>query len=207
MMYLRHQIVSNSKHSITKILSHTQQARNSRMKPKESAINYLSNMRRNRYMTNNHSGVASSPKKMYNVKREAKTANRVGKGILSGPNEDINNIWRVQKMTSEDDLKNRKSCGDKSEVLPGVARLIEIIPDVNLWIHSRRMLYLAGRLSSMGRLVMNIDGRVWLLNFRGTQHYGTIQHVHLNVQRTEFVRDQAPAEKFGRNVTNVVTIA
>ena len=173
----------------------------------QRATDNLKSMSSTKYLTNNHNAEATSPRKLYNVHREQKEIARTAKGIYVSINEDMNNILRVQDRTSKHDLEQRKKADDNSTVLLGVARKVELIPELEVYIHSRRMLNLAGHLSASGRLVMSIDGTGGMLNLPTTQHHGKCQHVFLTLQLGECILDHDTASRFGKNLTNVVTVA
>ena len=173
----------------------------------EHALSNLNKMNRDKFLNNNHTGEATSPGVMYNLKREARIANRESKGILPGHTEDLANIVRVEKNTCDKDMKNRQLNGDNSDVLPGVVRKIQLSPDVDIYLHSRKLLHLAGELSSAGRLVMSIDGTGGLLNFRNANHDGLTQHILFNIQLSECLLSNEYGAKFGKNLYKAVTVA
>jgi hypothetical protein len=152
----------------------------------------------NRY-SNNHG-------KVYNLKKEAKIEEQIEKGIY--PNSlDLGNILRVAEMTEQKDLKSRQSIGDHSKVLLGVARKVEVLPFLNVVLHSRSMFNLAGHLSSHGRLILGVDATGGLINLRNTPSDGKIQHTFLNLQCTECLLEKDTASKFGSRLFTPVTIA
>lgn len=153
-------------------------------KPKEFVLGKISNVSDMKYLTNNHNGEVTSTSTAYNLSREGNIALKREKGIL--PNSsDLANILRVADVTSKKDLERRRRMGDNSTDLPGIARKVEIYPDVNVYLHGRPMLNLVGELSAVGCLVLGVDGTGGLINFPNTPIDGTIQHLLLSIQSSE----------------------
>ena len=174
------------------------QVQNTPMRPKEFALSQLSKMIDTKFLTNNHSGSVVSPKLVYNIKQEAKKKLQHQKGIYPGES-DVGNIMRVVERTEKADLARRQVIGDTSQHLLGVTRKVTLVPNLNIYLHSREMLNLAGSLSSVGRLVISIDATGGLLNIRDTQADGKIQHTLLTIQCTECVIKKEDSSKYGSN--------
>lgn len=153
-------------------------------KPKEYLMSKITEVPYMKYLANNHSGEVTSPSKVYNLAREGNIALQKERGIL--PNSsDLANIIRVAGITSTKDLERRKAMGDNSTDLLGIARKVEICPDINIYLHGRSILNYVGELSASGRLVLGVDGTGNLINFPNTPIDGTIQHIFLNIQTSE----------------------
>lgn len=174
-------------------------------KPKEYARYKLMNTSPEKFDCNNLSGVASTAHMVSRMKVEGKLAANNKKGIVTG--DCIGNVLRAKEITSAQDLGHRESIGDNSKVMPGVARTVNLVPNIEVHLHSRRFLYLAGKLSSMGRLVLHIDGTGGMINFRNTKHDGKIQHLLLQLQLSECVLDKQTAEQVGAKLFTSVVIA
>ena len=172
--------------------------RNTRERPKEFALSKLNSVSKKKYLTNNHTDEVTSPSKVYSLNKEAKAEKRQEKGMFPNGSE-LGNILRVKEITEKKDLMSRQSNGDKSVVLLGVARRVQIVPVLNVYLHTRSMLNLAGTISSHGRLVMNLDATGGMMNITDTIADGKIQHTFLRVQLSECCLNQHNA-KLGASV-------
>jgi hypothetical protein len=174
-------------------------------KPNEHARQQLMDTCPVKFDCNNLSDVPSTAAMVSQMKYEGRLAANKQKGIVTG--DCIGNVLRAKQMTSAEDLSQRKKIGDNSEVLPGVARSVNLVPNIEVQLHSRKFLYLAGKLSSEGRLVLHIDGTGGMINFRNTEYDGKIQHLLLQLQLSECVLDKETAEKFGEKLFTALVIA
>ena len=110
------------------------------------------------------------------------------------------------KFCAKLDSESRLEMGDESTELMGIARHVAVQP-LEIVLHSRSSLFLAGHLSDHGRLVMALDATGGLMNIRNTKADGKIQHTFLNVQCSECVLDNDVAKEFSKGLYSPIVIS
>jgi len=143
---------------------------------------------------------------VYNLFREARAQENKAKGIMPGTPCDDRNILRAIELTRAKDLEDRKLANDDCTVMPGVARRVDLFPKLNVYIHTRSFLFLAGQLSSFRRLVLGVDATGNMLNFPNSTHDGKVQHTFLTIQGTECLLSKSDAVLAGKKLLSPAII-
>lgn len=177
------------------------------MFPKEFAKFNLEKMDGDeKYLVNNHQGALYSPTTITNLRRENKLASLQRKGI--NPKEaDLSNIMTVAERINQSDMEMRRNMNDNSDCLLGIARHVQIIPHVEVHLHTRHLLNFACDLSARGMLVIGIDGTGGLVNLRNTKADGKLQHICISVQLSQCLLDRETSNLFHNKVFTPIIIA
>lgn len=176
------------------------------MYAKEMAKFHLGKMNGEQLLLNNHQGYLTSPSTIYNINRENKRKSLIDKGI-NPKDGDFANIMNVVEKIEASDLQQRKNINDTSEVLPGIARKVQLYPELSVELYTRHVLNFVGTLSLSGGLVIGIDGTGGLINFKDTKADGNTQHIIMTVQLSQCIIDRHTSQQFGHKLFTPIMIA